>query len=123
MRMAFNNQITPKRWNLFARELEDILQDNGFRLGHLDDRAGIHRVKVLRLQHSLVECKNFPVLNPEELEQVEKVFNMTRQEHLRLLAALLSTGVERMLMDRLPCDRALLAAEQIQSIILESFDN
>jgi hypothetical protein len=38
-----------KRWNLFARELEDILEEHGLRLGHLNDRAGLHPQKVSRL--------------------------------------------------------------------------
>lgn len=34
-----------ERWNIFARELEDILADHGLRLGQLDVRAFIHREK------------------------------------------------------------------------------
>ena len=65
-----------KRWNIFARELEDILASRGLRLGHLDDRAGIHREKVRRLRQSLLRPKSFPVLNPSEMEAVAETFQL-----------------------------------------------
>jgi hypothetical protein len=48
-----NHQTTGRRWNLFAREMEDLLLARRLGLGHLDDRAGIHREKVRRLRRSL----------------------------------------------------------------------
>ena len=61
-----------KRWNLFARELEDILATRHLGIGHLDDRAGIHREKIRRLIQSLGRPKSFPMLNAEEMEQIVK---------------------------------------------------
>jgi hypothetical protein len=108
------------RWNLFARELEDILTDHGLRLEHLDDRVGIHREKVRRLIHSLRTPQSFPVLDPDEMEQVQQAFLLSDEEFLRLRAALLATSIEKTLMDRISQDDALLAAEQIYSLILKS---
>jgi hypothetical protein len=109
-----------KRWNIFARELEDILSAHDLHLGHLDDRAGIHREKVRRLQQSLLAPKSFPVLNPVELELLVETFDLSEEERVRLRAALLATAIERMLMDRIDQDNALLASEQIQTILRDT---
>ena len=107
-----------KRWNLFARELEDILTLHNLHLGYLDDcRIGLHREKVRRLQQSLLTPKSFPVLNPEELELIIEKFSLSKEERVRLRAALLATAIERMLMDRIDQENALLASEQIAAIL------
>lgn len=108
-----------KRWNLFARELEDILTAHGLRLGQLDDRPdlSIHREKIRRLQQSLLMPKSFPVLNPQEIDLLVETFELSQEEHVRLRAALLATAIERMLMGRIDLDNALLASEQIQMIL------
>lgn len=107
------------RWNIFARELEDILSRRGCRLGQLDDRAGIHPQKVSRLQHSLRQPKCFPVLNPRELEATVLAFSLDEDEQHTLRAAVLTTAIEEMLMDRINQDDAFLAAEQIFPIIVQ----
>jgi hypothetical protein len=109
-----------KRWNLFARELEDILATRHLGIGHLDDRAGIHREKVRRLIQSLGRPKSFPMLNAEEMEQIVKEFKLSDSEILRLRAAILAASIERTLMDRIGHDEALTAAEQIFPIIFEA---
>src|SRR5205085_11306335 len=101
-----DRQISPRRWNLFARELEDILVARNLGLGLLDNRASIHREKVRRLLRSLVQPKSFPVLNADELKQVISAFGLTGEEELRLRAAMLATAIERMLMDRIDQDDA-----------------
>ncbi len=104
-------------WNLFASVLQEILAAHGLGLGHLDDRAHIHREKVRRLQRSLKIPKSFPVLNIDEMEHVIAVFGLNRQEKIRLRAALLATSIEETLMDRINPEDALKAAEQIFGII------
>jgi hypothetical protein len=104
-------------WNLFASVLQEILAAHGLGLGHLDDRAHIHREKVRRLQLSLKVPKSFPVLNIDEMEQVITVFQLNRNEKTRLRAAILATSIEETLMDRINPDDALKAAEQIFGII------
>jgi hypothetical protein len=113
-----NHRLSTGRWNLFARELEDILEARGLRLTHLDDRAAIHREKVRRLTRSLLSPKSFPVLNTDEMTRVEEAFNLSEDELLRLRAAILVTAIEETLMDRINQDDALLAAEQIFPIIV-----
>jgi hypothetical protein len=102
-----------KRWNIFARELEDILVSRGLRLGQLDDRAGIHREKVRRLRISLLSPKSFPVLNPAEMEDVAEAFHFKLYEVLHLRAAALAAAIEALLMDRIDSESALLVTEQI----------
>jgi hypothetical protein len=101
------------RWNIFARELEDVLASRGLRLGQLDDRAGIHREKVRRLRQSLLHPRSFPVLNPSEMEAVAEAFQLKLYEILHLRAAVLAAAIEELLMDRIDSENALLAAEQI----------
>jgi hypothetical protein len=106
-----------KRWNIFARELEDILASRGLRLGHLDDRAGIHREKVRRLRQSLLRPKSFPVLNPSEMEAVVETFQLKTYEILHLRAAILTAAIEELLMERVDPESGLLAADQILSML------
>ncbi|HLJ80774.1 MAG TPA: hypothetical protein VKT52_04745 [Ktedonobacterales bacterium] len=106
------------RWNIFARELEDILAVRNVALGVIDDRTSIHREKVRRLQHSLDEAKHFPTLSPNDLELVIQAFALTRDEVLRLRTAILATAIEKMLMDRISAAEALRAAEHIYAIVL-----
>src|SRR5262249_24910839 len=102
------------------RELEDLLQARQLGLGHLDDRAWIHREKVRRLQRSLQVPKSFPVLNPEEMEAVIEAFGLGEEEVLRLRAALLVTAIEDLLMDRIGPEQALEAAEQLLQLVQAS---
>ncbi len=115
-------QPTGKRWNLFARELEDILRMHHAELGLLDDRAGIHREKVRRLQQSLLKPKSFPTLTAEELGRVAEVFQLEDTEVTRLRAAVLGTAIERTLMDRINQDDALRAAEMMVPVIREAME-
>lgn len=110
-------QTPPGGWNLFASVLQEVLAAHGLGLGHLDDRADIHREKVRRLQLSLKVPKSFPVLNIDEMERVITTFQLNRKEKTRLRAAVLATSIEETLMDRINPDDALKAAEQILGII------
>jgi hypothetical protein len=112
-----NHETPLEGWNLFASVLQEILANHGLGLGHLDDRAYIHREKVRRLQRSLKIPKSFPVLNIDEMEQVITVFRLNRTEKTRLRAAILATSIEETLMDRINPDDARKAAEQIFHII------
>lgn len=101
-----------RKWNIFARELDTLLAVRGLALGHLDDRAHIHREKVRRLRRGLREPK-FHVLPPAELDHVCDVFGFSQAERLLLRAAVLCTAIEELLMDRINQDDALAAAEQL----------
>src|SRR5262249_3663984 len=120
-------EVAPEiRWNLFARELEDILATRGLRLGHLDNRKDemgeplVHREKVRRLQRSLRTPKAFTVLSPYDLERIIRVLQITPQERLRIHAAMLATAVEVMLMDRINLEDAYAAAEQILPVLYQA---
>src|SRR5260370_1423805 len=110
-------EIPQGGWNLFASVLQEILAAHGLGLGHLDDRANIHREKVRRLKLSLKVPKSFPVLNIDEMEQVIAVFQLNRNEQIRLRAAILATSIEETLMDRINPEDALKAAEHIFGMI------
>ncbi|MFL5588392.1 MAG: hypothetical protein ACJ8DI_12140 [Ktedonobacteraceae bacterium] len=107
-----------ERWNIFARELEDILADHGLRLGQLDDRAFIHREKVRRLRKSLERPKCFPVLNPDEMDEVIAAVPLNDYEVLRLRAAILTAAIQETLVERIDPEDAFIAAEQIFPTIM-----
>ena len=87
-------------WNVFAVVLDEALRAHGYVLGHLDDRAGIHREKVRRLQLSLTS-PHFYLLPPDDLDAVLNAFPFTAAERVRIRAAVLATAVEAKLMDRI----------------------
>lgn len=107
---------TSRQWNLFARELGTILAARGLGLGHLDDRADIHRGRVHRLQLSLRE-PHFHVLPPEDIESIRDSLKLSPAEVARLKAAILATAIEAKLMDRINPIDALTAAEQLLPLL------
>ena len=113
-----NFSAIPTRWNIFARELEDVLAIRRLRLSHLDDRGVVlHREKVRRLQLSLKSSKHLTTLNPEEMERLTTIMQLTDLEQKRLNAALLATAIERTLMDRVDAQTALMAADEVFNIL------
>lgn len=107
-----------ERWNIFARELEDVLAVRGLRLSHLDGRGIVsHREKVRRLQNSLTSPKHLTTLNPTEMERLITIMQLTDVEQKRLFAALLATAVEMTLLDRIEPDIALMAADNVLEIL------
>ena len=113
-----NERDPYKGWNIFARVLQTILEKRGLGLGHLDDRGiGIHPQKVLRLKRSLTSPKRFPVLRPDEMEDVIRTFELSAEEQILLRAAVLATAIEEELMDRINNEDALNGAELLLPII------
>lgn len=107
------------RWNIFARELDDILRAHKLWIGKLDDIGIVyHPEKVRRLKRSLTSAASFPTLNPEELERLEAKVPLTPDERARLRAALAAAAVERTLMDREDPATALMAADDVFHILL-----
>ena len=106
------------RWNIFARELEDILAARGLKLGHLDDRGVVlHREKVRRLQQSLKSPHHLTTLNPDEMERLTALLQLTELEQKQLRAALLATAVEMTLLDRVDPQTALMASNDVFAIL------
>jgi hypothetical protein len=109
-----------KRWNLFAHELKRILATRQLDLGQLPDLIGVDAEKIARLQRSLYEPRLFPLLDEDEMRLLAHQLQLSDEEITDLHAALLATAVNRMLIDRIQQDDALLATEQIFPIILGS---
>ncbi|HTK06055.1 MAG TPA: hypothetical protein VL485_02715 [Ktedonobacteraceae bacterium] len=107
------------RWNLFVRELEDLLHNKGWGLNDLITEAGLHPEKVRRLKRSLALPK-FHILNPEDMKQVCESFAFTASDQLRLRAAILATAVEETLMNRIDPENALRAAEEIFPLLIDA---
>ncbi len=115
------NQDTPvRRWNIFARELEDILAARGVRLEDLDNQLPVLPEKVRLLSQSLLQPGSFPLLSYEEMEQVIQKWHLNDAEVMRLRAAILAASIEEMLMERIDQDDALLAAEQLFPIVVNA---
>lgn len=112
--------ISQKHWNIFALELKKLLNRHGMELSQLDDRMGIHRETVRRLQRSLNIPPALPVLNGEETQHIIDFLQLDDAEATQIRAAALATAIQRMLCDRIHPDDARLAAEQILPIIHDS---
>ncbi len=110
--------------NIFARELAYVLDQHQARIGQLNDnpRIQLHPAVVSRLQHSLKKSKPLVTLNPEVLELVILEYHMTDAEQARLKAAVLATAVERMLMDRIDEQTALMAANEVFHMLHAALD-
>lgn len=107
-------QPSSRRWNLFARVLQDVLAAHGCRLGQVSARTSIHPAKLARLQASLDQLhpKRFPLLPRQDIDEIIRAFHLSSEEQLQLRAAVLATAAERVLMNSLDPENALLAAEQ-----------
>lgn len=106
------------RWNIYARELEDVLRAHGLEISKLDDLGVAHPQKVARLRQSLEVPTSFPTLNPQELGLLEANVPLTADERARLRAAMAAAAVERALMDREDAHTALMAADDVFHILL-----
>jgi uncharacterized small protein (DUF1192 family) len=109
-----------RRWNIFARKLEDILVERQLSWQDLYERVGIGQEYVEDLQASLLTPGAFPILTIEEMDDVIDVLDLTPDEVLQLRAAILAADVERMLMERIDDDAALQASEQVFATTLDS---
>jgi hypothetical protein len=87
-----------KRWNIFARELENLLAARRIRLELLHEVITIFPDKARRLAQSLYEPGYFPLLNNGELEDLTLTCHLSHAEVLHLKAAVLATSVEKMLL-------------------------
>jgi hypothetical protein len=113
-----DSMIPLARWNIFARELENILVARGLRLSHLDDRKIVlHREKVRRLQQSLKSPRHLTTLNPDEMARLIATLDLSDLEQQQLRASLLATAVEMTLLDRVDARLALMASEDVFNIL------
>jgi len=119
-------------WNIFATELEHILEapERNMTINDLDDVTApntdgvvtelVHRETVRRLVVSLNTPENLPTLGEGELERLFATCKFTDEERLRLRGALLAVYVQRALNERLGPDDARAGAEQILPIITDA---
>jgi hypothetical protein len=124
-------QQEPPKWNIFVRELEDILEAYGHKLGYLtnielyqdDGKPLVHPQKLDRMRTSLTNSNQFPtMLNPDELQKVIAIFKFNEFEIARLRTAILATSVQRTLQERkIDAEHALKAADAVYYILLPIF--
>ncbi len=107
-------------WNIFARELNYVLQQHGLDLAHQDDRVSVHQLTLRRLVQSLDTPEGLPVLSDEEMQRLIQALQLAEPEILRLRAAMLATAIHRELLLHIQKDDAQLAAEQIFPTIFQS---
>lgn len=112
--------LPDRRWNIFARVLEDILTERHLGWQNLRERASIEQETIDLLQASLASPTAFPILSVEEMDEVVDVFDLNPYETLQLRAAIIATSVERMLMERIESQAAMLAAEQVFATVLDA---
>jgi site-specific recombinase XerD len=114
-----------KVYNIFAKELEQLLQAHNAWIGQLNDHPSIrlHPQLVNRLKRSLEFAKPLVTLNPDDLQKVIRAYKMSDKEATRLKAAVLATAIERALMDRIPDGIALMASQTILELLYEAMTN
>jgi hypothetical protein len=115
--MLSHNGFT-KRWNIFARELEQVLANHNIQLAYMHEEIPIFPDKVRRLMLSLSESNSFPVLREDELELLVNTCHLSAAEVLQLRAALLATSVEKTLAEHIDAEEALQAADMLLPTIL-----
>lgn len=93
--------------NIFAAELEAVLQAHGTSISALVRQPyQLDRRKVERLDASLRDVSQLPALNHGELMTLVLMLKPTEEERLRLFAALIALGTQRLLLDYLSPQRA-----------------
>ncbi|HLG60402.1 MAG TPA: hypothetical protein VKY19_00605 [Ktedonosporobacter sp.] len=107
-------------WNIFARELEKVLETHHLSMSQLASDIGIADEKVRRLTQSLHEPDSLPVLNTEEMRLIEEKLQLDYESMRSLRVGLLATSIQRMFMKHRERDDAALMAEQIFPLILQS---
>ncbi len=74
--------------NIFAQELQNILQQRGLQLEDLMGRIGLHPGKVRQLRLSLQRADRYPVLSLDQMDLLIKELSLSEQEVARLHQAL-----------------------------------
>ena len=118
----YHRQAQGNSWNIFARELQNVLRKHNLSISQLDTRVGIDREKVRRLTLSLQTPGSFPVLNVDEMELLSNTLNLPASDLIRLQAAILTTSIEQTLMERIKPHDALLAANQLFPTIFQALE-
>lgn len=107
--------------SIFAVELDSILHKRQLDLTALSRKPIVFSQKtVQRLVESLTHQKPLPALNQVEIMALVRHLNLTQEEYLRIYAALLALGVQRLMLDYLPPERAWQIADEVRRATLDA---
>lgn len=107
--------------SIFAVELDSILHKHKLDLTDLARKPLVFSQKtVQRLVESLTHQKPLPALNQIEIMALVRHLDLTQEEYLRIYAALLALGVQRLMLDYLPPERAWQIADEVRRAILDA---
>ncbi len=107
-------------WNPFARELVAILMAHHIFLKELHQHISVLPDKVRRIALSLTSPSTFPLLIYPEIDQLVQVCGLTGAEFQRLQAALITTAIEKLLINRLRPEIALQIANTVFPLIVQA---
>lgn len=106
--------------NIFAAELEAVLRAHGTTIAALVRQPYmLDRRKVERLDASLNDVSQLPALNHGELMTIVLLLKPTPEEQLRLFAALIALGTQRLLLDYLSEPRAWEIACEVRDAAVQ----
>jgi hypothetical protein len=106
--------------NIFAAELEAVLRAHGTTIAALVRQPfSLDRRKVERLDASLNDVSQLPALNHGELMTIVLMLKPTEEERLRLFAALIALGTQRLLLDYLTEQRAWEIAGEVRDAAVQ----
>ena len=115
---------------IFAHRLSEILEARGKRIGSLHTVVvgtrrnlpyGIPPLQIIRLKRAASgDCTMSVTLSPEQLEAVRIKFDLDEEEMRQLKAALLAESQLRLLLGRIPGDRAVRMANGLFQMLLDA---
>jgi len=105
--------------NIFVEELLSVLRKHGRDLSYLTTSVGIHFQVVNRLKVSLSKENRSAVLNPDDLDALQRAIPLNEDEMYRLQAAVMAESVRRVQLERVAADKATGLAKTTFQLILD----
>lgn len=111
----------PYSRNIFSVELAQVLKEHKLDLSALTRKPLVFSERtVKRLNVSLSHLKPLAALNQIEIMELVKGLGLTNDEYLRIYAALIALGVQRLMLDYLTPARAWEIADEVRREVLKA---
>ncbi|GAC1510758.1 MAG: hypothetical protein NVS2B12_27270 [Ktedonobacteraceae bacterium] len=120
--MYYRHSPQSNGWNIFARELQNVLRKYNLSLEQLESRVGIDPEKVRRLSQSSHSSKSLPILSPDEMDRLTRALNLSEDDITRLDAAILASTIQQTLAERISKNDTQHAINQLFPLILRAFN-
>jgi len=110
----------PYKRSILTVELAQVLQKRGKTLQDLSRKPLVFPPRIVqRIVQSLTDVRTLPALNREEIITLVDTLKLSQEEYTHIFAALLALGVQRLMLDYLPPERAWEIAEEVKLAVFE----